>query len=175
VSTFTPVEASFTISYVLISIALNVWALITILLWLKRPERRHQLSEKTAEERLELGRDLQSDRYRLYATIFFLGIPIVAASNSLAALVVWVGMVGGVIFICFDADFRARIQRQKAGVYATLLTLYMGTGIFIILGTAMYGYPELRTFLIPAGILFIILLITYWLAIFRIKRRWKWN
>lgn len=163
-------------SYVFISIALNVYALVVIIKWWKKKEhRRYRLSKKEEREKVKFKKDLLRDQYRLYATVFFLGLPIVAAAGAFPALVLWIGFVGGLILLCFDADFRKRVQKQKAAVYASLLTVYMGTGIFMILGAAMYGLPELKTLLIPAGILFIILLAFYWLAIFRIKRRWRWK
>jgi len=174
-SVFIQVDELFTVGYVLVSIALNVWALATIIWWLKKKEKRYRLSEKKKEEKLKLAKDLLRDRFRLYATIFFLGLPIVAAAGVLTALVLWIGVVSGLILACFDADFRKRIQKQKAGVYASLLTAYMGTSIFMILGAAMYGLPELKTFLIPVGALFTLLLAVYWVAIYRIKRRWRWK
>ena len=174
-SAFFQISEFFTISYMFVSIALNVWALVTIILWLKQPEKRCRFSNKKQEEKLKLKNDLLRDRYRLYATIFFLGLPIVAAAGVFSALVLWIGVVSGLILACFDADFRKKIQREKAGVYASLLTAYMGTSVFMILGAAMYGLPELKTFLIPVGGFFTILLVVYWLAIFRIKRRWKWK
>lgn len=152
-----------------------MFALATILWWLKKQEKRYRLSEKKEEEKLKLTKDLLRDRYRLYATIFFRGLPIVAATELFSALVLWIGIVGGIILLCFNADFRKKVQKEKAGAYASLLTAYMGIGIFMVLGAAMYGLPELETFLIPVGVLFAILLVVYWLAIFRIKRRWKWQ
>jgi len=166
----------FKVSYVFVSIALNICALVITIKWLTdKEDKRYRLWEKKEEERIKLKKDLLRDRYRLYVTIFFLGLPIVAAAGVFSALVVWIGVISGVILLCFDADFRKKVQKQKAWVYASLLTLYMGTGIFMVLGAAMYGLPELKTFLVPAGVLFTILLAVYWLAIFRIKRRWKWN
>lgn len=162
------------------AIALNVCTLIMTIRWLrpkkdKRRALRCRPSEHNEEERKRLKRDLLRDRYRLYTTSLILGLPIVAAAKTFSAVVVWTGIVGGVIFLCFDADFRKKVQKQEAWVYASLLTGYMGTGIAVILGAAMYGLPELTTFLVPLGLMFIVLLVVYWLAIYRIKRRWKWK
>ena len=161
------------VTFLFVAISLNIGALATISWWLRKQERRCRFSERNEEEKLKLKKDLIGDRYRLYATVFFLGLPIVTAARVFSALIVWIGMIGGLVFLCFGADFWKRIQSQKAGVYASLLTAYMGTGIFMILGAAIYGLPELKTFLVPAGVFFAILLVVYWLAIFRIKRRWK--
>ena len=158
-----------------IAIALNICALATIIHWLLKTEKRCRPSKQDEEEKLKLKKDLLRDRYRLYATIFFLGLPIVAAAGAFSVLVVWIGVVGGIILLCFDSDFRKKVQKQKALVYASLLTAYMGIGIFMVLGATMYGLPELKAFLTPVGVLFTILLVVYWLAIFRIKRRWKWK
>ena len=174
-SAFFEVSKFFRTSFAFTSISLNLGGLATIIWWWKRQKRRYRLSEEKEIEKIRLKRDLLRDRYRLYATIFFLGLPIVVAAAVFSALVLWVGLIGGVILLCFDADFRKKVQKQKAWVYASLLTAYMGTGIFMVLGAAMYGLPELKTFLVPVGVLFTILLVVYWLAIFRIKRRWKWN
>jgi len=170
------VNGFFAVAFVFVAIALNIGSLMTIFLWSRKHERRRcRFSEQNEEERLKLKKDLLRDRYRLYATVFFLGFPIVAAAGVFSALIVWIGMIGGLVFLCFGADFRKRIQKQKAGIYASLLTMYMGAGISMILGAAIYGLPELKTLLIPAGVLFAVLLVVYWLAIFRIKRRWKWK
>jgi len=167
--------SDFALTFAYVAIPLNICALFTIILWLLNPDKRCRPSKQNEEEKRKLRKDLSRDRYRLYATICFLGLPIVAAASVFSALVVWIGVVGGVILLCFDADFRKKVQKQKAWVYASLLTAYMGMGIFMVLGAAMYGLPELKTFLIPVGIMFTILLAVYWLAIFRIKRRWKWK
>lgn len=167
--------SDFTLTFAYAAIALNICALVTIIHWLLKTEKRCRPSKQNEEEKRKLKKDLLRDRYRLYAIVFFLGLPIVAAAGVFSALVVWIGVVGGIILLCFDAEFREKVQKQKAWVYASLLTVYMGTGIFMILGAAMYGLPELKTFLIPVGVLFAILLAVYWLAIFRIKRRWKWK
>lgn len=171
-----PLGESFRFLYMFVAIILNVGALATILYWWKtQDDKRLRLSVKNQQERIRLSRDLLRDRYRLYATVFFLGLPVVAASGVISGLVLWSGIVGGLTLLCFGTDFRKRVQRQKAGVYASLLTAYVGTGIFMILGTAMYALPELKTFLVLTGVLFIVLLVIYWVAIFRVKRRWKWN
>jgi hypothetical protein len=166
---------TFEFTFACFSILLNLNALISVIFWLKKQEKKHLSSEKTDEELLKIRKDLTRDRYRLYSIVFFLGVPLVAAAGSFSSLVLWSGLVGGLIFLCFGEEFRRRIQRKKAAVYASLLTAYMGSGIFLILVAAMYGLPELKTLLTQLGALFTVLLGVYWIAIFRTKRRWKWN
>jgi len=166
---------TFAFIFVCLSILLNLSALSTVVYWLKKQERQHRLSEKTDEEILKIHRDLVRDRYRLYSIVFFPGIPVVAAVGSFSSFVFWSGLVGGLVFLGFHDDFRRRVQRKKAGVYASLLTAYMGTGIFIFLGGAVHLMPELKIFTIQVGVLLTVILAIYWLAIFTTKRRWKWN
>jgi hypothetical protein len=166
---------TFAFIFVCLSVLLNLGSLATVIHWLKKQEKRYRLSEKTDAEILRLRKDLARDRYRLYSTIFLLGIPVVAAVGSSSALVLWSGIIGGLVFLCFDEGLRRRIQRKRAGVYASLLTAYLGLGVFTILGAAAYGLPELNTLLTQVGVLFAFLLAIYWVAVFRIKRRWKWN
>jgi len=158
-----------------LSIPLNCVALATVAYWLTKQEKKHRLSEKTCEKALEIREDLMRDKYRLYATVFFLGIPIVAAAGSFSALVFWTGLISGLIILSFNEEFRKRVQRKRAGVYASLLTAYLGLAIFTILGAAGYGLPQLGTLLTQIGLFFVVLLAIYWAAVFRLKRRWKWK
>lgn len=166
---------TFQFVFVCSSIPLNLSALATVVYWLKKQERLHRFSEKTNEEILKLRKDLFRDRYRLYSIVFFPGVPIVAAAGSFSSLVLWSGLIGGLVFLSFDEEFRRRIRRKRAGIYASLLTAYLGLGILFVLGAAIYGLPELKTLLTQLGVFFAILLAIYWAAVYRTKRRWKWN
>lgn len=142
-----------------LSLILNIGAIASITLWAKR-------KKPNMDNSVEL---LEKDRYRLYAIFYALGLMIGLIGKSMDGIVFWTALSGALVLLAAQDIVRARFQKSGPKKYATVTTLHLAVGIYIILGTAIYFFPELSTLMIAVAALSGFLLLLMWLQILRIR------
>jgi len=146
--------------FTVLSLILNIAAIVSIALWAKRKQKM---------ERENLLEPLEKDRYRLYVIFYSLGLMIALVGKSLHGIMFWTALSGALFLLATHDDVRKRFQKSDARTYATVTTLHMAIGIYIILGTAIFFFPELSFLMIATAVLSGILLLLMWLQTFRTR------
>jgi len=149
----------FVMIFTVLSLTLNISAIVSIALWARTQET------KIRDPIKHLGKD----RYRLYGIFYSLGLLIALAGKSLQGVIFWTSLSGALILLTTQDSIRTRFRRSDPKIYATLTTLHLAVGIYIILGTAIYFFPELSFLMLTVAILCGVLLLLMWLQTFRIR------
>lgn len=142
-------------TFTVLSLALNIGAIVSIMLWAQAKERRSS--------------QLEMDRYRLNGIFYSLGLLIALAGKSTQGVVFWTVFSGVLILLTMQGSIRTRFQRSDPKTYATVTTFHLAIGIYTILGTATYFFPELSFLMVSVAILCVVLLLLMWLQTFRIR------
>lgn len=145
--------------FTVLSLILNVSAIVSITLWAKK---KNLMMTDSVEP-------LEKDRYRLYAIFYALGLMIALIGRSMQGIVFWTALSGALILLAMQDVVRKRFQSSGPKTYATVTTLHLAIGIYMILGTAIYFYPELSTLVIAVATISGFLLLLMWLQLFRIR------
>jgi hypothetical protein len=145
--------------FTVLSLILSVGAIVSITNWVKR---KNLIQSESVEP-------LEKDRYRLYAIFYALGLMIALIGRSMQGIVFWTALSGALILLAMQDVIRKRVQSSGPKTYATATTLHLAVGIYTILGTAIYFYPELSTLMTVVATLSGFLLLLMWLQLFRLR------
>jgi len=151
--------------FAIMSLCLNITAIISIVLWIKKKE--DEKSVRARKERRNVS--LKYDAYRLYAAFYTLGLPIALLGKSLDGLGFWTALSGALIFLSINDIVRDKFGQSSPKTYATLTTLHMAIGTYVILGFAIWFIPELSFLLVTAAVILGALLIIMWVQTVRTR------
>ena len=146
--------------FTVLSVTLNIGAIVSTMLWARARE------ETKIQDRIE---HLGKDRYRLYGIFYSLGLLIALVGKSLQGVMFWTALSGSLILLTTQSSIRMKFRRSEPKTYATVTTLNLAIGIYIILGTAIYFFPELLFLMIALATLCGVLLLLMWLQTYRIR------
>ena len=149
----------FVMIFTVLSLALNIGAIVSIVLWARTQET------ETRDPTMHLGRD----RYRLYGIFYSLGLLIALAGKSSQGIVFWTAFSGALILLTTQDSIRMRFRRSDPKIYATVTVFHLGVGIYVILGSAIYFFPELSLLMLAVAALCGVLLLLMWLQTYRIR------
>ncbi len=151
--------------FAIMFLCLNIATIISTVLWIKktRDEKNARVIKKKQNP------SLKYDSYRLYAAFYALGLPIALLGKSLDGFVFWTALSGALIFLSNDDIVRDRFRESSPKTYATLTTLHIAIGGYVILGFAIWFIPELLFLLISAATVIGALLIIMWVQTVRIR------
>ena len=146
--------------FTVLSVTLNIGAIVSTMLWTRAQE------ETEIQDQIE---HLGKDRYRLYGIFYSLGLLIALVGKSMQGVMFWTALSGSLILLTTQSTIRMKFHRSEPKTYATVTTLHLAIGIYIILGTAIYFFPELSFLMIAVAILCGVLLLLMWLQTYRIR------
>jgi len=151
--------------FAIMFLCLNIVTITSIVFWIRKTgDEKNACAMKKKQ-----NASLKYDSYRLYAAFYALGLPIALLGKSLDGFMFWTALSGALIFLSNDDVVRDRFRESSPKTYATLTTLHMAIGGYVILGFAIWFIPELFFLLISLAAIIGALLIIMWVQTVRIR------
>lgn len=148
--------------FLILSVALNMGAFVSIGFWTKRKNATDSGGKKP-----KMIKSLHRDRYRLAAIFFVVGLPIALLGNDIKGIIFWTALSGSLILLSFSNDIRKRTENTGPVTFATVATFHLGFGIYVILSSALYIFPELGSMLEIVMVILGILLGLMWVQTYK--------
>jgi len=145
--------------FLVLFLMLNIATATSIALWTRKKK-----SKKTG---FDFGKSLRNDNYRLYAIFYALGLLLALLGKSLRGVGFWTTLSGALILLNTHDSIRKKFRKTTPTTFATVTTLHMALGTYIILGSAINFIPELSTLMITLAVILGALLILMWLETLR--------
>ncbi|UCE29503.1 MAG: hypothetical protein JSV85_01905 [Candidatus Bathyarchaeota archaeon] len=142
-------------AFTIMSLSLNVGVIVSVVLWARSGKRP--------------ATQLRMDRYRLFGIFYLSGLFVALAGKSIQGVIFWTALSGALIFLTTQRSIHARYQRSDPKICATATTLHFAIGVYTILGTAAYFFPELSFLMLSAAMLSGVLFLLMWVQTFRIR------
>lgn len=159
-------DSRISLTFLICSMMLNIMALSSITFWIKRKNKG-----LTTMNVVKNG--LNKNRIRLYAIFFVWGLPIALAGKNFSWIMFWVIFTGSLMLLSLYDLIKSKINTNHPVIHATILTVHLAMGAYLILGAAMWIFPELKLLLEFAMIIIGVLLLCMWIQTYRYQASLK--
>ena len=152
------------LTFLICSIIMNIAALLSIVFWVNRKNRSLAYNKNWKS-------GLNKDRIRLYMLLFVLGLPIVLAEEKFSWLIFWIVFTGSIMLLSLFDIVKSKIQTKHPVTYATIITVHLATGVYVIIASAIYMLPELKLLLEFTTTIVGVLLVFTWIQTYRQRQQ----
>jgi hypothetical protein len=152
------------LTFLICSIIMNIAALLSIVFWVNRKNRSLAYNKNWKS-------GLNKDRIRLYMLLFVLGLPIVLAEEKFSWLIFWIVFTGSIMLLSLSDIVKSKIQKKHPVTYATIITVHLATGVYVIIASAIYMLPEVKLLLEFTTTIVGVLLVFTWIQTYRQRQQ----